>query len=366
MAEMSPSVELGGKMAENGFMGKYKAFRKHRIPHEFSYSERLVHFLLMIAETKPYIEENLAKPLALQLLRQAKIRAITFSNQIEGNPLGEGKVTKALENQTSREDENQFVRDVLNYGDALDYAVQLAKAKRPLTTKDLCDIQKLITSGVLQAEHVGVIRKIPVSIGDASTGVQLDSCPDPEHLPALLEDLWQWVEDHHDANAFARAFAFHYLFVAIHPFADGNGRTVRIMQHLLLLKSGETIAQFVPSESAIMQTRAQYYSTIRQCKILGTLNPFLEYLAECFALAAENVVYERKTLLLQSADRKPEARREKIISLGQQRKALTIQDVLVILPDIPRRTLERDLEALVRDGKLKAKGEKKARVYYIS
>ncbi|MCB0363840.1 MAG: Fic family protein [Bdellovibrionaceae bacterium] len=343
-------------------MGKYKAFEKHRIPYEFEYTERLVHFLMMIAETKPYIEENLAKPLEVQLLRQAKIRAITFSNQIEGNPLGERGVTQALEGKHEHEGDNA-VKEVRNYGDALDYAIRIAKAKRRLTTKDLCDIQKLITSGVLSDKHVGVIRNISVSIGDASTGVQLDSCPEPKYLEDLLEDLWEWVEDHHDANAFALAFAFHYLFIAIHPFADGNGRTVRIMQHLLLLRSGESIAQFVPSESVIMATRSEYYSTIRQCKILGTLNPFLEYLAECFALAAENVVYERKTLLLQSAHRKPEARREKIVSIGMQRKAFTIQDVIEALPDIPRRTLERDLEYLVKEGKLQAKGETRARVY---
>ncbi|MBC7467284.1 MAG: Fic family protein [Bdellovibrio sp.] len=47
---------------------------------------------------------------------------------------------------------------------------------------------------------------------------------------------------------FVKAFAFHYLAVAIHPFVDGNGRTVRLRQHLLLLKSGEQIARFVPIE----------------------------------------------------------------------------------------------------------------------
>ena len=351
-------------MAENRFMAKYPAFARAKIPTTFEYTERLVHFLMMIAETKPYIEENLAKPVEVQLLRQAKIRAITFSNQIEGNPLGERGVTKALAGE-SNDDDNNYIIEVRNYDDALNFAMGLASQKRPINTMDLCDIQRLITNGLLPKDQCGAIRNISVSIGDASTGVQLDSCPEPRYLNDLLEDLWQWVEDHSDGNAFARSFAFHYLFVAIHPFADGNGRTVRIMQHLLLLKLGETIAQFVPSESAIMATRGQYYSTIRQCKILGSLNPFLEYLAECFALAAENVVYERKTLLLQSADRKPEARQKKILGLGQRKKQFTIQDAIEVLPDIPRRTVERDLESLVKSGQLKAKGEKRARVYSL-
>ena len=42
-----------------------------------------------------------------------------------------------------------------------------------------------------------------------------------------------------DLDPFLRAFAFHYIAVAIHPFADGNGRTVRLTQHLLLLRGGQ-------------------------------------------------------------------------------------------------------------------------------
>lgn len=80
------------------------------------------------------------------------------------------------------------------------------------------------------------------------------------------------------------------------------------MQHLLLLKNGESIAKFVPSETAIM------------------------------------VIADGKKLVKESVDRKPEARREKIISFSKQKKEFTLQDILNLLPDVPRRTVQRDLE----------------------
>jgi Fic family protein len=228
----------------------------------------------------------------------------------------------------------------------------------------MCDIQKLITKDLLSdKDQWGAIRKIKVEIADAYTGEKIDDLPEPHFVDELLVDLWKWLEDHKDVNPFVLAFAFHYLAVAIHPFADGNGRTMRLMQHLLLLKNGEQIAKFVPSETAIMATRDRYYSTIRQCKTLETLNPIIEYLAECFAVSAEQVIKDAKKLIKNSVDKKPEARQEKILILSKQKKEFTIQDVLKVLSNVPRRTVQRDLEDLVSLKKIKAKGDRKARVY---
>ena len=64
-----------------------------------------------------------------------------------------------------------------------------------------------------------------------------------------------------------------------------------------------------------------------------------------------------------SVDKKPEARQGKILLLSKQKKEFTIQDVLKVLSNVPRRTVQRDLEDLVSLKKIKAKGDRKARVY---
>lgn len=68
-------------------------------------------------------------------------------------------------------------------------------------------------------------------------------------------------------------------------------------------------------------------------------------------------------MVKQSLDRKPEARREKIMSLSKQKKEFGINEVHKILPDVPERTLRRDLETLIKEKKLKSKGSKKTRLY---
>jgi Fic family protein len=353
-------------MADNKKMAKYPHLTQHQIPWEIHYTDKLVKQLMRIAQTKPYIEEYLGKPLEVQLLRQAKILAITYSNQIEGNKLEERGVTRALEEKKSKKKtDDKDIIEVRNYSDALEYVETLAADPRKLKIRDMCDVQKLVTKDLLEdKKQWGDVRTIKVGIMDAHSGKKIDDVPEPHFLKELLEDLWDWLDDHRELDPFVRAFAFHYLAVAIHPFADGNGRTMRLMQHLLLLQSGEEIARFVPSETAIMATRDRYYSSIRQCKTLGSLNPILEYLAECFAISAENVIQDSKKLVRQRLDRKPEARREKIIALSRQKKEFGIQDVVGVLPEVPLRTLRRDLDSLVTEKKLKVQGANKNRTYF--
>ncbi len=351
-------------MAHTYNMRDYPRLKQHKIPFKFEYTERLVRLLMRISETKPYLEEYLGQPLELQLLRQAKILAITYSNQIEGNKLEVRGVTQVLESKKGKTFDKDII-EVRNYSDALDYVEVLAEEKAKLRINDMCDIQKLITKDLLSdKKQWGNVRTINVEIADANTAKKIDDVPEPHFLKELLLELWEWLDKNSEVNPFVKAFAFHYLAVAIHPFADGNGRTVRLMQHLLLLKNGESIAKFVPSETTIMATRDRYYSSIRQCKSLGSLNPVIEYLAECFAISAEQVIADGKKLVKKSIDRKPDARREKIVSFSKQKKEFTLQDILNLLLDVPRRTVQRDLEALVNDKRIKAKGYNKARIYF--
>jgi len=359
-------VDSGGYLADNTAMvSRYPALSRLKIPHEIHHSNKLVKWLMRIAEAKPFLDEYLGTPQEIRLLRKAKVRAITYSNQIEGNPLGEDEVTAVLQGRRVAGTPKD-IQEVQNYILALEYVEKLAHDERSIKVSDMCDIQRLLTDKTLIKSQCGRIRTIPVSIVNASTNVKIDDCPAPHALQDLLDDLWRWLEETKDMNPFSRAFAFHYIAVSIHPFADGNGRTMRLMQHLLLLRGGQKLARFVPSETAIMRTRNQYYFAIRQSRTLLRLDPILEYLAECFAISAENVVEEGRKLLRESAGKTPDARHRKILASAAKYETFSITDVVGWLPNIPRRTLERDLASLVRTRHLKAKGRLKARTYSLS
>lgn len=343
---------------------RYPNLDRLKIPHEILHTDTLVKLLMRIAETKPFLDEYLGTPQEVKLLRKAKVRAITYSNQIEGNNLGESEVTAVLQGKRvlgSKKD----VKEVQNYHEALDYVERLIEDSRPIKLADMCDLQKLVTQSLIDERHCGNVRTIPVSIVNAVTGEKIDECPQPHELKDLLDDLWRWLDDTKDMSPFTRAFAFHFIAVSIHPFADGNGRTVRLMQHLLLLLSGQRLARFVPSETVIMRGRDRYYMSIRQSRSLGSLHPILEFLAECFAISAEEVVEEGRKLLRESAGKTPEARHRKILANAKKQNEFSIQDVILWMPDIPRRTLERDVATLIKKRALKAKGVSKTRTYSL-
>ena len=344
---------------------RYPALSRNKIPFEAKNTDILVKLLMRIAETRPFIGEYLGSPLELKLLRKAKVRAITYSNQIEGNALKEEEVTAVLKGKRVV-GAPKDIKEVQNYHSALDYVDQLVEDKRPLKLADMCDLQRLVTSGTLPEKQCGRIRNIPVSIVNSATGEKLEDCPEPHALRDLLDDLWKWLDDTKELNPYLRAFAFHFIAVSIHPFADGNGRTVRLMQHLLLLREGEQLARFVPSETAIMRNRDRYYAAIRQSRTLGRLDPIVEFLAECFAASAEEVVEDGKRLLKERAGKTPKARHQKILAHARKAESFSMQDVVEWLPEVPRRTLERDIAALVRARSIKAKGQLKARTYTVA
>lgn len=358
-----PPVYNGGYMADNSDMN-YPALKRAKIPHELAVSNPLISWLMKIAEARPFLDETLGTPQELKLLRRAKIKAVTYSNQIEGNHLGESEVDSVLKGKKVQATA-QEIKEIGNYRAALDYVERLAEDKRKLRPSDFCDIQRLVTDGLLAEKQVGRFRTISVSIINSATGEKIDECPEPHLLKELVDDLWRWLDDSQGVDPFIVAFGFHYIAVAIHPFADGNGRTVRLMQHLLLLRAGQRIARIVPSETVIMRERDRYYSTIRQAKALQSLYPFLEFLAECFAVASQEVVAEGKALLRKKADAHPKMRHDKIIAYARKQKTFSISEFLAVFTDIPRRTVERDLSELVKSKRLVATGEKKARVYRV-
>ena len=75
------------------------------------------------------------------------------------------------------------------------------------------------------------------------------------------------------------AAVFHYEFVFIHPFADGNGRMARLW-HTALLYRWRSIFEYIPLESQIEKHQQEYYAAISQCHIKGTSNIFIEFMLE--------------------------------------------------------------------------------------
>ncbi len=190
---------------------------------------------------------------ALARLREALAVEWTFhSNAIEGSTMTLKETRLVLEagvtigGKSLRE---HF--EVLNHRDAIEYVEALAAGDEPITPFHVRQIHRLVQARI-DDESAGQYRLLPVRIAGASF-----MPPEAWEVPAAMDDWGTWL----DATAgtlppIERAAITHHRLVAIHPFIDGNGRTARLVQNLLLMREG------YPPAVIQRTNRRQYYTAL--------------------------------------------------------------------------------------------------------
>ena len=89
-----------------------------------------------------------------------------------------------------------------------------------------------------------------------------------------MGDLFEWLANADD-NLLVRSCVFHYEFEFIHPFMDGNGRTGRLWQSLILGKLNPVFSH-LPVENIVYANQQDYYDAIAVSTAKGDSGPFIE------------------------------------------------------------------------------------------
>ena len=84
---------------------------------------------------------------------------------------------------------------------------------------------------------------------------------------------------------------FHYEFVFIHPFSDGNGRTARLW-HTVLLSQWNSLFEFIPIESQIEKFQSEYYKVIADCHVNGHSNQFIEFMLKQIDTILDEIIIQ--------------------------------------------------------------------------
>jgi len=123
--------------------------------------------------------------------------------------------------------------------------------------------------------------------------------PSEKFVPALMHDLFDWLKNDLETPMLIKSCVFHYEFVFIHPFSDGNGRTARLWQNVLLMK-WNPIFEYIPLESRIQKYQDEYYNAISYCHKNGDSNKFIEFMLrlidESIDEISNNFVQESKNI----------------------------------------------------------------------
>lgn len=237
---------------------------------------------MKLAETLEKINQLLSKiasrrPLSqgeLEALRKALAVEFTYnSNAIEGSTLTRGETKLVIEDgltvagKTIRE-----INETLNHKQLFECLYTAVDQRSRINADLVLQIHKFVLKNI-DDENAGKYRKIQVYIsGDEKEP------PVPEQINQKMQDLFTWFEENNDKLHPAELAAeFHYRFVKIHPFVDGNGRTIRILMNIILMQK-EFPLVIIPNVR-----RAEYISS------LNSAAPKAQFLAFFADVVHENL-----------------------------------------------------------------------------
>lgn len=158
---------------------------------------------------------------------------------------------------------------------------QMEAAKRLTVTdkKDILRIHNILLEG--SAPRIaGVLRNEPVWIGGSDL-YPLDAdyiAPHHRHLPELIEDFVAFSH-RTDIPALAHAAVAHAQFENIHPFADGNGRTGRVLVHVLLRQRALTEHTSLPISASLLVNVEAYFKALDAYRA-GDIVPIVKLFAD--------------------------------------------------------------------------------------
>lgn len=207
-----------------------------------------------------------AKP---QLRRNNRIRSVHSSLKIESGSLSEGMVRAVLNNRAviGPEKEIQEVRNAFAAYDRIG-------SVDPFSLSDLRELHGIMT--YLTVEESGSFRRGAEGVFDGERCIFM--APPPEMVGTLMEQLFSWMRQNAETvHPLILSCVFHYEFVFIHPFSDGNGRMARLWQTVLLTK-WNPVFQYIPLESQIEKFQDGYYAAIASCNAKGSSTEFIEFM----------------------------------------------------------------------------------------
>lgn len=221
-----------------------------------SYREALQATYLRLEDKRNVLRE--ARPLpsvSLQKIKQALSVEWTYnSNSIEGNTLTLRETQMVLqEGVTVKGKSLREHFEAKNHDNAINLLSQLVEKKQDLSSRVVLSIHELVLQNIEQ-DYAGRLRNGGVRI----TGANFVP-PNARKVPDLLDELIEFVHENPlQLNPIELATIFHHKFVWIHPFFDGNGRTVRLVMNLILLNAGYTPAIILAND------RKKYYTALNQ------------------------------------------------------------------------------------------------------
>jgi Fic family protein len=205
-------------------------------------------------------------------------------------PLLEAQASSAIENIVTTTDAmfrhaqlhdntaDPATKEALRYRTALRSGYESIK-KRPLTTRTAEEICTIIKAAAM------TVRRIPgTALANEGSGDIIYTPPVGERL--LRDKLGNWeqfIHSKNDLDPIVKMAVAHYQFEAIHPFTDGNGRTGRVINLLMLVQYELLDMPILYLSRYIIHNKGKYYDLLLRVTSEGAWEPWILYMLSATA-----------------------------------------------------------------------------------
>lgn len=289
----------------------------------------------------------------LRLRKANRVRTIHSSLAIEGNTLSEDEVKDIIEGKMVVAPLRQ-IQEVKN---AIK-TYELYGSLNPFDVKDLLKAHGVLMMAL--ADDAGKFRRKGVGVFSEKGLVHM--APPADRVPILIDELFEWLRKAKD-HLLIRSCVFHYEFEFIHPFSDGNGRTGRLWQSLILGKL-HPLFEHLPVENMVYANQEAYYNAIQASTAAADSGPFIDFMLQeilnTLKMHQGPPVSEVDELEVRDKVRdKFGISSGQIIELISRNPNITLDEIATIM-SLTRRSIEKKFKELRDAGYIRREGSNKS------
>jgi Fic family protein len=325
--------------------------------------------LTRIERARGFLEAaSLSENWVREMGNRALVLEAHHTTHIEGTRLTLEQAERLWQGDSVPEADPDDVKELLNYRKAFDFVSEYVKSGDQITEGLVREIHKRLVGGVRGGSAApGEYRRIQNYVVNSVTGETIYTPPAAHDVPILMAELVEWLNQERETHPVIVSGIAQFQFVHIHPFLDGNGRTSRLLSTLYLYRAGYDFKRLFSISEYYDRDRAAFYRAIQGVRennmdMTGWLEFFVEGLSNQLAEVkkrGEQAI--RRDVLIKEhglSDRQGKA-------LGHilENDSVTIQDFERLCPEVNRRSLQRDLKAMVDMGLLVSEGATNRLVY---
>ncbi|MBU4178403.1 MAG: Fic family protein, partial [Actinobacteria bacterium] len=325
---------------------------------EFTITNAITAALTRIERARGFLEAaTLSEDWVRAMGERALVLEAHHTTHIEGARLTLEQAERLWAGEDVPESDPDDARELLNYRRAFEFVSEYLESEAPINEVLIREIHWRLVEGVRGGMAApGSYREVQNYVVDSATGETIYTPPPANDVPALMSELVDWLNSERETHPVLVGGIAQFQLVHVHPFLDGNGRASRLLSTLCLYRAGYDFKRLFTISEYYDRNRSVFYRAIQGVRERDMdMTCWLEYFVEGLAIQMREV-----TRRGERAIRRDVLAREHGLS-GRQALALghvldhgelTIQDYEWLCPDVNRRTLQRDLRAMVAGGLL--------------